>query len=396
MKKKYMHMSMLIQGPKQPGTDINLYLRLLKEELAMLWEVGANTWDTVAQDYFPMRAALFTTMQDYLGYGYFSEQVVQGFSACIRCMDNTDHLQLEKDPGSCKTVFQGHRRYLPKDHPWRKRGDLFNGEVEMRGPPDRRSGAEIDELLKNWKECPAPGKKQKKTKPLMRVWKARSVFWELDYWKLLRTPHSLDLMHITKNVCESLFGTLLNMPERTKDGQKTRHDLIVLGIRNDLQGGRERAEDDDDHEEETEGRRKGKKVKKCLEYHCPAACFTLSPEEVRKFMKCLLGVKFPYGYAGKIIRYLDEAKQRFSGMKSHDYAVLMMQKLPVAIRGIMDEHVRETLFGLCNFFDVISRKSIGATQLKRLQEEIVVIICELEIYFPPAYRPFILVHRLYP
>jgi hypothetical protein len=35
----------------------------------------------------------------------------------------------------------------------------------------------------------------------------------------------------------------------------------------------------------------------------------------------------------------------------------MTQILPVAIRGIMDEHVCETLFGLCNFFDVISRKS---------------------------------------
>ena len=38
-------------------------------------------------------------------------------------------------------------------------------------------------------------------------------------------PHSLDVMHITKNVCESLLGTLLNMPERTKDGPKARADL---------------------------------------------------------------------------------------------------------------------------------------------------------------------------
>jgi hypothetical protein len=51
----------------------------------------------------------------------------------------------------------------------------------------------------------------------------------------------------------------------------------------------------------------------------------------------------------------------------------------------MDEHVRETLFGLCNFFDVISRKSIGLKQLDALQEEIVVILCKLEIYFPPAF-----------
>jgi hypothetical protein len=59
-----------------------------------------------------------------------------------------------------------------------------------------------------------------------------------------------------------LYGctiSLLNMPERNKDGPKARHDLIVLRIRKDLQGGCERIEDDDDdHEEEMEGCRKGK------------------------------------------------------------------------------------------------------------------------------------------
>src|ERR1041385_888806 len=68
----------------------------------------------------------------------------------------------------------------------------------------------------------------------MRVWKARSVFWDLEYWSLLRSPHSLDLMHITKNVCESLFGTLLNMPDKTKDGPKARNDLKFMGIRREL------------------------------------------------------------------------------------------------------------------------------------------------------------------
>ena len=85
-------------------------------------------------------------------------------------------------------------------------------------------------------------------------------------------------------------------------------------------------------------------------------------------------MKVPHGYSRKISRYLDVAKKRFSGMKSHDCRVLMTQILPVAIRGIMDEHIGETLFGLCNFFDVISRKSIGVKQLERLQEEIVVIL----------------------
>ena len=85
-------------------------------------------------------------------------------------------------------------------------------------------------------------------------------------------PHSLDIMHITKNVCESLVATLINMPDRTKDGPKARNDLIFMGIRKDLHGGRptpDDQEDDDDHQSEvTQGRRKGKKVKK-NEYYYP-------------------------------------------------------------------------------------------------------------------------------
>ena len=80
-------------------------------------------------------------------------------------------------------------------------------------------------------------------------------------------------------------------------------------------------------------------------------------------------------------------------MKSHDSHVMMTQILPVAIRGIMDKHVYDTLTDLFNFFDVISRKSITLRQLTRLQEEIVVILCELEIYFPPAFFD-VMVHLL--
>ena len=87
--------------------------------------------------------------------------------------------------------------------------------------------------------------------PLLGVWKMRSVFWDLPYWKILGTPNCLDQMHITKNVFESLFGTLLNMPERTKDGPKARNDLIHLKIREELQGGRPTIYDQSD--EETDG-----------------------------------------------------------------------------------------------------------------------------------------------
>jgi hypothetical protein len=48
--------------------------------------------------------------------------------------------------------------WLPKNDPWRKRGDLFNWKDELEGPPPKRSGEEIDTLLKNWKDYPPAGK----------------------------------------------------------------------------------------------------------------------------------------------------------------------------------------------------------------------------------------------
>ena len=143
-------------------------------------------------------------MQDYIGYGYFAGQVNHIHKACIKCMDGMKHLQLEIDPGSSKTVYVGHRRWLDENDSWRRCGDLFNGENELRGPPPKRNGEEIKTLLNNWEECPAPGKKRKAPVPLMKVWKTKSVFWDLAYWSILAMPHCLDVMHITKNVCESL------------------------------------------------------------------------------------------------------------------------------------------------------------------------------------------------
>src|SRR3954467_7783803 len=105
-----------------------------------------------------MSAALLTTVHDYPGYTYVAAQVGHGFRGCVRGMDKTPHLQLPRDLGSSKTVLPGARRWLRLDHPWRKRGDLFNGKEEKDRAPLPRSSQQIDELLKNWEGCPSPGK----------------------------------------------------------------------------------------------------------------------------------------------------------------------------------------------------------------------------------------------
>ena len=65
-------------------------------------------------------------------------------------------------------------------------------------------------------------------------WKKKSIFWELPYWIYLDVRHSIDAMHLKKNVCESLLGTLMNNRNKTKDHQRARADLEDLDIRPEL------------------------------------------------------------------------------------------------------------------------------------------------------------------
>ena len=183
-----------------------------------------------------MRAALLTTIHDYLGYRYIFGEACHGHCGCVKCMDDTSFWQLSKKDNS-KTVFMGHRRWLHKDGEWRNREDLFDNTDETRGPPRERPGAEIMQMLMNWKDCPKARKKRKKSseKMLLEVWIRKYVFWGLHYWELLGTPHSLDMMHNTKNVSKCFLGTLFDMPEKSKDGPRARQDLKDIGIREELQ-----------------------------------------------------------------------------------------------------------------------------------------------------------------
>ena len=73
------------------------------------------------------------------------------------------------------------------------------------------------------------------------------------------------------------------------------------------------------------------------------------------------------------------------GLKSHDYHILMSQFLPVAIRGILPKNVRHTINRLCSFFSSICCKVIDRVKQDELKDEIVVILCELEMFYPPSF-----------
>ena len=61
-------------------------------------------------------------------------------------------------------------------------------------------------------------------------WSKKSIFWDLPYWKHLLLCHNLDVMHIEKNVCDSIIRTLLTM-SGTKDGLKAWEDMQYEKVR---------------------------------------------------------------------------------------------------------------------------------------------------------------------
>ena len=59
-------MPVLIQGPKQPGNDIDVYLRPLVEKHVLLWDKKAvRVWDEHKQEHFDLRALLFIIINDW-------------------------------------------------------------------------------------------------------------------------------------------------------------------------------------------------------------------------------------------------------------------------------------------------------------------------------------------
>jgi len=179
----------------------------------MLWEECAECFDGSREETFTLRALLLWTINDFPAHGNLSGYNVKGYFACSICGENTYSKRLEH---GWKICYMGHRRFLPQAHHFRKQKKAFNGEVEHVRAPKPLLGAEVLDSLSGVEVVLGKGRQPSNTEG---VWKKRSIFFDLLYWKDLLVRHNLDVMDIEKNVCKSLIGTLLNIVGKTKDGE---------------------------------------------------------------------------------------------------------------------------------------------------------------------------------
>ncbi|XP_031090937.1 uncharacterized protein LOC115995929 [Ipomoea triloba] len=350
-----LRLGLCTDGMNPHGNDIDVYLTPLIEDLKILWNEGVAVFDAHSQTNFTLRAMLFCTINDFPAYGNLSGYTTKGAKACPICEDETDDLWLNN---SKKNVFMSHLTFLPIDHPYRKKKKVFNGKYETRVACSPLSGDVVYERVKNIDIV--FGKTSKTSQK--GIWKKRSILWDLPYWEHLSIRHCLDVMHVEKNICDSIIGTLLNIPGKTKDGIKARKDMVEMGIRDQL-----------------EPQHSGNRA------YLPPACYTLSKKEKKSFCSCLNSIKVPSGYSSNIKKLVSMNDLKLVGMKSHDCHVLMQHMLPVAIRGILPNHVRQTITKICYFFNAISSKVVDPDVLDSLQADVIVILCQFEMYFPPSF-----------
>ncbi|XP_055961814.1 uncharacterized protein LOC130015519 [Mercurialis annua] len=362
MKENFLMLSLLIPGKESPGNNIDVYLRPLIDELKELWETGVTTYDAYSGKNFQLHAALLWTINDFPAYGMLSGWSTKGKLACPVCNKWTCSLTLKNGVKQC---YMGHRRYLHAQHSWRK-SRKFDGKPEHGSKPEELSGDEVlrqlDLLPKSLVFGKTPNQKKRARGPEELNWTKRSIFFELPYWKTLKLRHNLDVMHIEKNICENILGTLMNIDGKSKDNIKARMDLEAMGIRKEL------------HLQQ-----KGNK------FFMPLACYTLPKPERRKFCEWLQSIRLPDGYASNLSRCVSVQDCKVMGMKSHDYHIFLQRLLPASICGSLRSEVYTALSELSSFFKELCSKTLKRSTVKKLQSDIILIICKLEMIYPPSF-----------
>ncbi|XP_057746568.1 uncharacterized protein LOC130965827 [Arachis stenosperma] len=275
MKQHFMMLSLLIPGPSSPNRNIDIYLQPLIDELKELWENGFETYDASSGKLFRVHAALLWTISN---------------------------LPVKK------TCYMGHRRFLASKHWWRKDKKSFDDTKELRTAPVPLLGPDILEKIGNRENL--FGKTIKRRRNDDDPWTKKSIFFELPYWSTNLLHHNLDVMHIEKNICENIVGTLLNLEGKSKDHLKARLDLLPEGY--------------------------GSNISRCvqLEHH---KLLALKSHDYHILMQDLLKIAIRRALPKEVVRVLLKFSSYFKTLCSKVIRVDVFEQLDVEIAQILCE-----------------------------------------------------------
>ncbi|CAM8910821.1 unnamed protein product [Rhodiola kirilowii] len=329
MKKEFKLLILLISGPKSLGKCLNVFMRPLIDELKMLWDMGVVTYDRYDGSSFLMKAAVMSTISDFPVLGMLGGMKTKGYKACPICLDGVDAEHL-----SGRMVYQGHRRWLDRDHRWRQAANKFDGTNELRNPSPSLSGHEIMDGIFN---------------------------------------HEFPILSLHPKCKAYRNGTALGIEGKTKDTPKAREGLKQHGVRQNLW--------------EKEPGPSSKKAK------VSQAPYTVLPDCRNEIFEWIPEDKYPDGYAGSLKNKISVTGKKFNGLKTHDCHVMMQRLLPIFIRPYLPYNIVEPLIALSRWFQKLCCKELRKDDVCQMKDDIAMILCKLEMIFPPAFFT-IMVHLL--
>lgn len=170
--------------------------------------------------------------------------------------------------------------------------------------------------------------------------------------------HVLDVMHIEKNVAESILKFLFG----DKDTVESRRDMEEMGL----------------HPELWLRPRPNRQT-----FFKPHAPYIFTDAEKKIFIKVVSAIRTPSGYGSALGKHMKNSK--FLGLKSHDYHCLIQQIIPVLSRSLLQPLQRTTLIRLGKSLSRICARVVDKNEIATLRLYVAETLCYLEICFPPSF-----------
>ncbi|GKA40199.1 hypothetical protein Tco_0732792 [Tanacetum coccineum] len=175
-----------------------------------------------------------------------------------------------------------------------------------------------------------------------------------------------DIMHIQKNVLESILNTLL-MNDKSKDTTKARQDLKICAF------------------EVSCGSAKTKtRSAQSLRLSIP------SRQRAKKSCQFIKGVKLPDGFESNFKHKVTNNDTNITGVKSHDCYIMMQRLLPYGLHQYLPSTVATPIIELCSFFKLICSQTLMEADMLKTQSKVVDILCNLELIYPPTFFDIII------
>jgi hypothetical protein len=224
MQQKNIFLTLVIPGPDYPGKNLSVYMQPLIDDLHHSWVNGTWTYDRASKKNFFMKVWFQYSMHDLPGYALFCGHCTAGKMPCPVCRHALKFMWLKK--GGKYSAFDKHRQFLEAGHRFREDKKNFTKDTvvtQVKKVPTFDGAAVVAELraLKAGPKGGFVGYGE------THNWTHVAGLTQLPYYENLKLPHNIDVMHAEKNVAESVFNTVLNIPEKTKDNVKARVEIWV-------------------------------------------------------------------------------------------------------------------------------------------------------------------------